>query len=736
MSNISGQLIKDSYNYVLQSDLATGIVYRIGGAVPINPIFSSGLTILSSFRYQDGSESNGYVLTSDANGNATWQPISGGTGGTTVTGGTFNYSASTLTLNNSDGSSVLINGLHDYYITAFTYNNNTFTLSDNSGNTFNATINTLTGLTITGNLEVDYIDFTLTANPAHREGRLHWNDDQKTLDIDTDENGFMIEVGHMNVVRVVNKTNTTLLKGEIVWINGAQGQRPTVTRASYEGDGTSARTLGFVAQNISNNNNGYVITYGMLRDVNTSPYSAGTQLYLYTGGTWTNVRPIAPKHEVRVGVVITQNATTGIIFVSIMNGYELTELHDVSATTVNNLDILQYNLSQKVWQPTSNPVFNSLSVQNGISANTVTAITYYGDGSNLTGIPRAGGGTGGQIYYLNISNTQSPYYEFSPSGTTAPEQIISATTGSSQTAYIGGFLTPSNLPNLIDLPIGIIGFYLHARTGSIGASFNIYAQLYKRTTGGTETLLFTSDSVPVASTTTQMYVSDGYFSGATLNSTDRLLVKVYATNTSAQPETIFLHSEGSNHYSFCVTTIPSFTDTFVTGLTFSNNVLTLDQNNGKLPLTANINSYEFYYQNTAPAGTGTSSIDEGATWVHSETGVEYKYNYDGNSYQWVQQTLPVGPQGPQGANGTNNIDSGTTTTFNGVLIGNGVVVSASSITNIIGYTPENVANKETVALDNSNTKYPTNNVVNTALQSFSDEVDYATMINQRLLFNY
>ena len=47
MSDISNQLIKNSYDYVLQSDLSTGIVYRIGGAVPVNPIFLSGLTINS-----------------------------------------------------------------------------------------------------------------------------------------------------------------------------------------------------------------------------------------------------------------------------------------------------------------------------------------------------------------------------------------------------------------------------------------------------------------------------------------------------------------------------------------------------------------------------------------------------------------------------------------------------------------------------------------------------------------
>jgi len=272
----------------------------------------------------------------------------------------------------------ILSGISDYYVTAFTYNNNTFTISDNSGNTFNATINTVTGLTVDGNLivtgtsnfnivtastisNVNYIDFNLTASPTHNEGRIHWNDDQKTLDIDTDVNNFEIEVGHMNVVRVVNKTLTTLNKGELVWIDGAQGGRPTVTRADYSGDSTSARTLGFIGSDISNNNNGYVITYGLLRDVNTLAYSSGTQLYLFTGGTWTNVRPIAPKHEVRVGVVVEQNATTGIIFVNVMNGYELTELHDVSATTVNNFDVLQWNSLQNVWQPTNAPSFNSIS---------------------------------------------------------------------------------------------------------------------------------------------------------------------------------------------------------------------------------------------------------------------------------------------------------------------------------------------------------------------------------------
>jgi hypothetical protein len=79
MSDISNQFVKDTFDYVLQSDILTGVVYRIGGSVPINPIFSSGATFLNSLRYSDGSEQNGYILTSDSFGNATWStPFSGG----------------------------------------------------------------------------------------------------------------------------------------------------------------------------------------------------------------------------------------------------------------------------------------------------------------------------------------------------------------------------------------------------------------------------------------------------------------------------------------------------------------------------------------------------------------------------------------------------------------------------------------------------------------------------------
>jgi hypothetical protein len=225
---------------------------------------------------------------------------------------------------------------------------------------------------------VDYIDFTiLPTSPAHNQGRLHWLDDTKTLQIDTDVNNFMIEVGHQNVVRGRNVTGFPLTKGTVVYINGESGNRPTFTTASWTGDLTSAATLGFIAETINDNQTGYVVTNGILRGINTNAYLPGTQLYLSSSGQYTSTVPISPLHEVRLGKTITQ-ATDGYIYVDIMNGYEIGELHDVSASVYSNGDLLVYNSGSRVWTNTktlsgSYTLSGSLSTNNGVSVQSLTA---------------------------------------------------------------------------------------------------------------------------------------------------------------------------------------------------------------------------------------------------------------------------------------------------------------------------------------------------------------------------
>jgi hypothetical protein len=174
MSDISNQLIKNSYDYVLQSDLVTGIVYRIGGAIPVNPIFLSGLTINSGFTYSNGTEQNGYVLTCDASGNANWGPASAVStsaltyyvSATTPTGVTLNsgdrwFDTSTgdelVWINDGDSSQWIQiccgsggGGGTDTYVTGLTINGNDIILTQNRTDAYSSFTISLSGITGSG----------------------------------------------------------------------------------------------------------------------------------------------------------------------------------------------------------------------------------------------------------------------------------------------------------------------------------------------------------------------------------------------------------------------------------------------------------------------------------------------------------------------------------------------------------------------------------------------------------
>jgi hypothetical protein len=187
------------------------------------------------------------------------------------------------------------------------------------------------------------------------------------------------------VVQVRNNTGATLTKGTVVYINDAIGQIPTVAKALATSDNTSAQTLGLMSANLSNNSNGFVTIIGLITGINTQAYEDGDQLYLSdsVAGTFTNVKPYAPSHLVYVGVVEYKNPSNGKIFVKVQNGYELSELHDVSARTPSNGQTIVYNSSNDLWEQ------NTVSLAAGVNgtlpvANGGTGVTTStGTGSNV-----------------------------------------------------------------------------------------------------------------------------------------------------------------------------------------------------------------------------------------------------------------------------------------------------------------------------------------------------------------
>ena len=154
------------------------------------------------------------------------------------------------------------------------------------------------------------------------------------------------------VREVRNITGATLTKGTVVYINGASGNKPTVTKAIATGDSTSAQTFGIVQADITNNSNGYVVAVGDIDGLNTSAFADGAQLYLSatTAGAYTDVKQYAPNHLVYIGVITRSHPTQGRIEVRIQNGYELDEIHNVAAQTPSNNDALIYESSTSLWK--------------------------------------------------------------------------------------------------------------------------------------------------------------------------------------------------------------------------------------------------------------------------------------------------------------------------------------------------------------------------------------------------
>jgi len=153
-------------------------------------------------------------------------------------------------------------------------------------------------------------------------------------------------------VYVRNQTGSTLAAGAIVYINGATGNRPTVTLAQANNDANSAQTMGFVKTAIANNGFGYVIVRGEVEGLDTQAVAEGTQLYLSptVAGAYTTTKPSAPQHLVYVGIVIRSHPTQGVILVAVQNGYELHELHDVSLSSEANNDLLVYESATDLWK--------------------------------------------------------------------------------------------------------------------------------------------------------------------------------------------------------------------------------------------------------------------------------------------------------------------------------------------------------------------------------------------------
>lgn len=145
---------------------------------------------------------------------------------------------------------------------------------------------------------------TTAPDPIQVAGHLHWNPSEGTLDIDTSATSSL-QVGYESRINVRNNSGATIANGRAVRITGNVGNLPTIALDNGVGEIRAIAT-----DDIANNSNGNVTVFGLVRDLDTSAFAAGSTVYSSATGVLTNTVSASSA-----GIVLDSHVNQGAILV-------------------------------------------------------------------------------------------------------------------------------------------------------------------------------------------------------------------------------------------------------------------------------------------------------------------------------------------------------------------------------------------------------------------------------------
>jgi nitrogen fixation protein len=325
-------------------------------------------------------------------------------------------------------------------------------------------------------LKAGQIELDTTPTGTASVAVTRWNDTNGVSETTLKGGSVVLKNGIDLVARVVNKVtpNATLTKAayQAVRVSGAQGQRLAVAYAQANNDANSADTIGLVTETIATNQEGFIMVVGQLENINTTgslqgeTWVDGDVLYLSptTAGAITKVKPTGNGHIVVIGYVEYAHVNNGKIYVKVMNGWELDELHDVAIVTPLNNEGLFYESATSLWKN------KSIATALGYTPEQpLTFTTPLSRATNTISIPQATGSVSGFL-----SSTDWTTFNSKQNALTNP---ITGTAAAGQVAYFTGATTQAGSNNLFwnnanaRLGVGTATPYTRIQsTSNIGAS--------------------------------------------------------------------------------------------------------------------------------------------------------------------------------------------------------------------------------------------------------------------------
>jgi hypothetical protein len=202
---------------------------------------------------------------------------------------------------------------------------------------------------------IDSLFFKTSVSPNNVDtAKMRWDSELGTVVLGMYD-AVPNELGFKNFWLVKNQTGSTITKNSLVYASGTVGSSGRISVSKFIANGTidAKYLLGITAHDLTDGEDGYVISFGKIRQVNTDTFAAGAILYPSptTAGVWTDVEPVAPNIDMPIGFCINSSSNNGTISIRVASGYSLNELHNVAITSPVEKSSLYY--TSGLWRDTT-----------------------------------------------------------------------------------------------------------------------------------------------------------------------------------------------------------------------------------------------------------------------------------------------------------------------------------------------------------------------------------------------
>jgi hypothetical protein len=284
---------------------------------------------------------------------------------------------------------------------------NSVGILDDSGNL--SGINSIT--------DPDYITFNTSYATGLTTGRLGWDSTNNSLAFGMAGGNIVQHIGEDQYLYI--KASATITKGQVIMFTGSVGASGVLTGAPATGITDGTYIIGIAAEAIANNAFGFVQTFGVLTNVNTSAFADADILWYdpaVTGGL-TATKPSAPNVKAQVAACNKGgSAGGGVITVRVNPGSQLggTDSNVQFGTLASGQTII-YDATAGYWKNSTLTAGTGISISNGAGSISIanSGVTSVGGTGTVAGLTLTGTvtNTGNLTLGGNLSITADMIYD-------------------------------------------------------------------------------------------------------------------------------------------------------------------------------------------------------------------------------------------------------------------------------------------------------------------------------------